>query len=133
MTGAHILILLSLQDREVLIRTQFTHKHGLRADSYSSYIGNPRLDRGNNLKVLCFSEVSKVVLDSNKRATGVELERFGQKMTFSANKEVIISAGALSSPKILMLSGIGPRDHLKEMGVKVLHDLPGVGANLQVN
>ena len=85
------------------------------------------------MKVLCFSEVSKVVLDSNKRATGVELERFGRKMTFSANKEVIISAGALSSPKILMLSGIGPKDHLKEMGVKLLHDLPGVGANLQVN
>ena len=64
-------------------------------------------------------------------AYGVQLERFGQKMTFEASKEVILSAGALGSPKLLMLSGVGPKDHLTATGIDVKLDLPGVGNNLQ--
>ena len=118
------------QGEDVIVRTQFTHKEGLRADSYSSYIGNPRLDHGPNLKVLCFSEVSEVLI-KDKLAYGVQLERFGRTMRFKANKEVILSAGAFGSPKILMLSGIGPKKHLNEMGIDVKLDLHGVGSNLQ--
>ena len=54
-----------------------------------------------------------------------------RRLSLRANKEVLLTAGALQSPQLLMLSGIGPREHLREQGIPVLHDLPGVGQNLQ--
>jgi len=66
-----------------------------------------------------------------KLATGVELQRFGQKFKIKARKEVILSAGAVASPQILMLSGIGPKEHLQSHEISVVQDLPGVGQNLQ--
>lgn len=75
--------------------------------------------------------LNQVDIDDHKRAVGVSLERFGQKLKIRATKEVIISSGAIGSPQILLLSGIGPKDHLRSVGVPLKHHLPGVGENLQ--
>ncbi|MEO8531084.1 MAG: GMC family oxidoreductase N-terminal domain-containing protein, partial [Deltaproteobacteria bacterium] len=72
----------------------------------------------------------RVVIE-NGRATGVEIERGGKIEIISVGHEVILAASAINSPKILMLSGIGPADQLKHHGIAVLADRPGVGANLQ--
>ncbi|MGE3708720.1 MAG: GMC family oxidoreductase, partial [Hyphomicrobiaceae bacterium] len=70
------------------------------------------------------------ILFSGTRATGIEYEQGGELLTAHASREVILSGGAFNSPQLLMLSGIGPADHLKQMGIKSLIDLP-VGKNLQ--
>ena len=72
----------------------------------------------------------RVVIE-NGRATGVEIERAGKIDVVPAGREVILAASAINSPKILMLSGIGPEDQLREEGITVVADRPGVGANLQ--
>ncbi|CAG8222710.1 unnamed protein product [Penicillium salamii] len=73
----------------------------------------------------------KVVFDKNKKATGVEVKgAFGRTVTIKASKEVIISAGAFQSPQLLMVSGVGPSDQLKEHGIDVIADRPGVGQNM---
>jgi choline dehydrogenase-like flavoprotein len=64
-------------------------------------------------------------------ATGIEVVRFGKKVTLKAKKEVVLSAGAIGSPQILLLSGIGSKDHLQSVGVPLVKDLPGVGQNMQ--
>ena len=73
---------------------------------------------------------SRVVME-NGRATGVELIRGGKKEIIRARREVVLAASSINSPKLLMLSGIGPAAHLAEHGVEVVADRPGVGANLQ--
>ncbi len=65
------------------------------------------------------------------RAVGVEIERGGTIEVIRASAEVIVAASSINSPKILMLSGIGDAAHLSEMGIEVVADRPGVGANLQ--
>ncbi|MBU2980738.1 choline dehydrogenase [Lentibacter algarum] len=72
----------------------------------------------------------KVVIDGG-RATGVQLKRGGVSEVISAGREVILAASAFNSPKLLMLSGIGPAEHLQEHGIEVIADRPGVGQNLQ--
>ncbi|WP_410218951.1 choline dehydrogenase [Paracoccus sp. (in: a-proteobacteria)] len=71
------------------------------------------------------------ILFQGKRAYGVELERKGKIETVEAKREVIVSASSINTPKLLMLSGIGPADHLRQHGITPLADRPGVGANLQ--
>jgi len=71
-------------------------------------------------------------LKTTGTATGVQFFRNNRTWTISARREVILSAGAINSPQILMLSGIGRKDHLDLFGIKVLQDLP-VGDNLQVS
>ena len=66
-----------------------------------------------------------------KKAIGVEFDRYGTKSSFKANKEVILSSGAVNSPAILMHSGIGEANLLKKFDINVNHNLPGVGKNLQ--
>ncbi len=73
---------------------------------------------------------SRVVIE-NGRATGVELIRGGKKEVIRARREVVLAASSINSPKLLMLSGIGPAAHLAEHGIEVIADRPGVGANLQ--
>ncbi|CAG2133755.1 Alcohol dehydrogenase [acceptor] [Cupriavidus yeoncheonensis] len=68
---------------------------------------------------------------TGRRATGVRVVRGGVEQSLRARREVIISAGAFNSPQLLMASGIGPAEHLRSIGVQVVHDLPGVGENLQ--
>jgi len=73
----------------------------------------------------------QIQINGNKKATGVEVDRFGQKLNLRSRKEIVLSAGAIGSPHILLLSGIGPKDQLRFHGIEVKHDLPGVGENLQ--
>lgn len=85
-----------------------------------------------NLTVRLHSQALRVVVEGG-RAVGVEFAAAGNRMLHRARaaREVIVSSGAIGSPRLLMQSGIGPADHLRSVGVPVLHDLPGVGANLQ--
>ncbi|XP_069137632.1 glucose dehydrogenase [FAD, quinone]-like isoform X1 [Argopecten irradians] len=106
---------------------QATIKQGERWSAYRSFI-KPHLDRS-NLHVVPNTFTTKVII-KDKKAIGVECIRNGKKVKIFARKEVILSAGAVNSPQILMLSGIGPRKHLEELGIRVLADLP-VGENLQ--
>lgn len=83
-----------------------------------------------NLTVMKGVTVRKVVVE-NLRAVGVECEVNGELTTFHAAKEIVVSTGTMGSPKLLQLSGIGPGAHLSSLGIRVVRDLPGVGANLQ--
>jgi choline dehydrogenase len=83
-----------------------------------------------NLTVQTGAHATRVLFEG-KRAVGVEYRQGGRRKTARAAHEVIVSAGALQSPKVLMLSGIGPADHLRAHGIEVVADLPGVGQNLQ--
>jgi choline dehydrogenase len=76
------------------------------------------------------AQVTRVVTEGG-RATGVEYLAGGRRQTVRAAREVVLAGGAINSPQLLMLSGIGPADHLRDVGVDVVHDLPGVGARLQ--
>lgn len=111
---------------------QVTQKNGERCSAAKAYL-TPHLHRS-NLHVRTGAQVLRVVLqatDAGWRATGVEYVRAGVRYTVHARREVLLSAGALLSPQILMLSGIGPAAHLQQVGVQPLLDAPGVGANLQ--
>ncbi len=77
------------------------------------------------------SQVIKIMIDPDtKTATGVQFEKQGKIYVVEATKEVVLSAGAISSPQILMLSGVGPADHLKEKDIPLILDQPNVGENL---
>ncbi|XP_046744791.1 glucose dehydrogenase [FAD, quinone]-like [Diprion similis] len=111
-------------------RLQTTTRNGLRCSTERAYL-RPVAGR-KNLYISTNSLVSKILIDkTTKTAYGVEFVRENMKHTVRATKEVILSAGALLSPQLMMLSGIGPKEHLEEVGVKVIHDSPGVGQNLQ--
>ena len=70
------------------------------------------------------------MLIEDKQAVGIEYEVEGETRTAKASREVILSGGSYNSPQLLMLSGIGPAEDLRELGIAVVHDLPGVGRNL---
>ncbi|XP_054162074.1 ecdysone oxidase-like [Oppia nitens] len=76
-----------------------------------------------NLNILGNSLVTKIIFNNRKQAIGVEFSRYGKKYLVFANKEVILSVGSIGSSKLLMLSGVGPRDHLKQFGISVITDL----------
>lgn len=103
---------------------------GTRSSSSVSYI-HPISDR-ENFTLLTGLRAKKLVFDGT-RCVGVEVvdNQFGRSQTIRANNEIVVSAGAIDTPKLLMLSGIGPTVHLREHGVGVLVDSPGVGAHLQ--
>lgn len=84
----------------------------------------------NNLHVMTEAEATRIVIDG-KRATGVCFLRYDIAEEVPAHREVIVCGGAINSPHLLMLSGIGPADHLQSLGIPVVADLPGVGQNLQ--
>ena len=106
---------------------QVTHRNGERFSAAKAYLV-PNLKRP-NLQVITDAHTTRLLLDG-KRAVGVEYRQGGQVKQLKASREVLLAAGALMSPQILMHSGIGPAAHLREQGVSVLHDLPGVGRNL---
>ena len=96
----------------MVFRGQYNQNNGKRADSYSSFAA-PYAGKG--LTVLTFAHVTKLLMKGNE-AIGVQVERFGKTLDYFAKNEVILSAGAIGTPQILMLSGIGPWDHLKTLG-----------------
>jgi choline dehydrogenase len=106
---------------------QVTQRNGKRCSTAVAYL-KPAMRRP-NLTVSTHSMAQRIVLDGT-RATGVEFCRKGKSQVAHAGR-VILSGGAINSPQLLMLSGIGPADHLRSVGIEVAHDLPGVGQNLQ--
>ncbi|MCF4165637.1 choline dehydrogenase [Zavarzinia compransoris] len=107
---------------------QFTIKDGRRWGVRNAYL-EPVMARP-NLTVLSDARVLKLVMDG-RRATGVSVDRGGKREILKAAREVILSAGSFNSPQIMLLSGIGPAEELRAKGIGVVHDLPGVGKNLQ--
>jgi len=101
---------------------------GVRSSTSNAYI-KPAKNRS-NLKIITNVLVQKIILE-NTIATGIEYSINGNKKILKANKEVILCAGSIGSPQLLQLSGIGPKKVLNDAGVEVLHELPGVGENLQ--
>ncbi len=107
---------------------QVTQRNGARCSAAVAYL-DPVKARP-NLTVRTHAEVSRITFERG-RANGVVCSIRGQGFHFEAAREVILSGGAINSPQLLMLSGIGPADELRRLGIEVLHDAPGVGANLQ--
>ena len=114
------------QDGVGMFRT--FQKHGRRWSCADAYL-RPAMKR-DNLTVVTRAQVRRVALDG-ARATGVVYRRRGRETTAHARREVILAAGAFNSPQLLLLSGVGPAAHLRDVGVPLAHDLPGVGRNLQ--
>ena len=106
---------------------QVTHQGGERCSVAKAYL-TPNRARP-NLHVVTGAHAARVLLERG-RAVGVAYVQGGREHTVRAAREVILCAGALQSPQLLMLSGIGPADHLRQHGITVAHDLPGVGAHL---
>jgi choline dehydrogenase len=100
---------------------------GRRWSAARAYL-HPLKDR-DNLRVLCEAQATKILFDGN-RARGVEFRKDGRRQ-LAEGGEIILSGGAFNSPQLLQLSGVGPADHLREVGIAVKQDLPGVGENLQ--
>ncbi|KAA3638445.1 MAG: choline dehydrogenase [Proteobacteria bacterium] len=107
---------------------QVTQKNNKRHSAAQAYLA-PALNR-ENLTVMTRTMAEKVLFDG-QRATGIQIQRKNKSQHFYANKEVIISGGAINSPQLLMLSGIGDKNHLQQHGIETVHHLPGVGQNLQ--
>ena len=105
----------------------YNNPNGIRWSTALGYLdlGRHRL----NLTIRPNSMVRRLVIEG-KRVTGVEVESGGERFTVEG-EEIILSAGAIGSPHILMLSGVGPADNLRSVGIPVVHDLPGVGQNLR--
>ena len=106
---------------------QVTHRNGERHNVARAYL-HPAMGRA-NLQVITSAHTTRILLEG-RRAVGVEYRKDGALHQVRATREVLLSAGALQSPQVLMLSGIGPGAHLQQHGIAVQHDLPGVGANL---
>ena len=107
---------------------QLTQRDRRRSSAATAYL-DPIRNR-KNLTVRTGALVTRVVLEG-RRAVGVEIASGNKLEVVRAQREVIVSSGAMGSPKLLLQSGIGPAGHLRSVGVEVKHDLPGVGENLQ--
>lgn len=126
----------------------FQRKHGLNDGALNGFMGyndmNYEGDKRRSSYVAFVAEntstaltvktkclVQKIVFDEQQRAVAVEVSSKGKTQTFRAQKEIILCAGALETPKLLMLSGVGPQEHLQSLGIPVVKDVPGIGSNLQ--
>jgi choline dehydrogenase-like flavoprotein len=107
---------------------EVTQKNGERCSSARAFL-HPALAR-KNVKVLTDALVLRIDFE-NGRAASVTIRKGGEESTIRARREIVLSGGALNSPHLLMLSGIGAADTLRQLGINVVHDAPGVGANLQ--
>jgi choline dehydrogenase len=115
-------------EQEGVCYYQLTVKNGQRCSAAVAYL-HPAMGRA-NLRVETNALAARVVFEG-KRATGVEYLQGGEKRLAKAKREVILAGGAVNSPQLLQLSGIGPAALLKQHGIEVVADLPGVGENLQ--
>lgn len=107
---------------------QVTCRSGRRRSAAVSYL-NPVKQR-NNLTIMTGARVTRIVTQ-NGRATGIEVAEGRQRIVYRATTEIVLSSGAINSPRLLMLSGIGDPVDLQAVGIQTVHDLPGVGKNLQ--
>jgi choline dehydrogenase-like flavoprotein len=109
---------------------QGTIRRGARCSTSKAFLRPARLRK--NLHISLHSQVTKILVDPiTMKAYGVEFFKDGKKHVVRARKEVILSAGSITTPHLLMLSGIGPKPHLDAYGIRTLVDSPGVGSNLQ--
>jgi len=116
-------------DQEGVGFFQLTAKNGRRCSTAVAYLNPAR--RRNNLRIITHAQVDRVVIEG-KRAVGVEYtDRAGQTQTVKAGREIVLSGGAINSPQLLMLSGIGEAEQLAAHGIEVRKNLPGVGKNMQ--
>lgn len=108
---------------------QGTILEGRRHSTRRAFL-DPILDRP-NLHICVYCHTTKILVDAGRTARGVSFDRYAVPHEARAKREVILSAGAIGTPQLLLLSGIGPGQHLRDVGVPVVHELPGVGGNLQ--
>ncbi|XP_060815120.1 glucose dehydrogenase [FAD, quinone]-like [Bombus pascuorum] len=107
-----------------------TVRDGLRCSTAKAFLRTA--SKRKNLHIGIRSMVEKILVNENgKTAYGVQFQVGSRRRTVKTSREVILSAGAIQSPQLLMLSGIGPRDHLEQLDIPVVHETPGVGRNLQ--
>lgn len=112
-------------------KLQATITKGQRSSANRAYLKSVKERTWKNLHISIFSHVTRILIDpKTKRAHGVEFQKNGVKRVVLAKKEVILSAGAIGSPQILMLSGVGPEEHLKDFDINVVSNLRGVGQNM---
>ena len=114
--------------QEGVARLQVSVKDGRRCSAAVAFL-HPALERP-NLDLETEAHVTRVLFEG-RRAVGIEFLQRGQVRQVRAEAEVILSGGSINSPQVLMLSGVGPADHLKDIGIDLVHDLGGVGGNLQ--
>ncbi|RZS87641.1 choline dehydrogenase-like flavoprotein [Phyllobacterium myrsinacearum] len=107
---------------------QLTQRDRRRSSASMAYLAPVRTRK--NLTVRMGAQVTRIVVE-NSRAVGVEIARGNAREIIRAEREVLVSSGAIGSPKLLLQSGIGAADHLRKVGVPVVHNLPGVGENMQ--
>ncbi len=107
---------------------QVTQKNGRRFSAARAYLDAAKTRA--NLTILTGAHATKI-LTEGKRATGVEVKTAEGMQRMMANREVILAGGAINSPQLLLLSGIGPRAELAKHGIQQVHELPGVGQNMQ--
>ncbi len=107
---------------------QVTQRNGRRCSTAVGYLRPAR--RRANVSVATDAHATRILF-SGRRATGIEYLRGGERQSARARNEVILAAGAFNSPQLLQLSGLGPATHLQALGIPVVADMPGVGANLQ--
>ncbi|OTF69399.1 hypothetical protein BLA29_013073, partial [Euroglyphus maynei] len=107
---------------------QGTIRNGARCSTSKAFLSSVR--NRHNLHVLTFAYATKVIFNEYKRAVAVQFDRFSLTHVVYARKEIILSGGSVNTAQLLMLSGIGPRDHLESLGIPMIADLP-VGKNLQ--
>ena len=104
---------------------QLTISEGKRISAAGAYL-HPIADHP-NLTILTGTRARRLLFQGQRRCIGVEYQRDGEPGSAGADAEVILCAGAIESPRLLLASGVGPADHLREVGIEVIHDLPGVG------
>ncbi|XP_029045750.2 glucose dehydrogenase [FAD, quinone]-like [Osmia bicornis bicornis] len=107
---------------------QTMSKNGVRQSTATAFLRPIRQRR--NLQIALNATATKILVD-NLKATGVQFYQDGELRVARASREIIVSGGAVNSPQLLLLSGIGPKEHLQAVNVSVVKDLPGVGENLQ--
>ncbi|CAK4034462.1 versicolorin B synthase [Lecanosticta acicola] len=110
--------------------THTIHPHTRRRETSSSSYLREALLKSQKLNIFTRTIATKVLFDESKKATGVSLNTDGFQWKIAANKEVIVSAGVMRSPQLLMASGVGPEKTLEPLGIDVLADRPGVGQNM---
>jgi choline dehydrogenase-like flavoprotein len=107
---------------------QLTQKHGRRSSAATAYL-KPASARP-NLDIRLNATVHRILVEKG-RAKAIEFSVGNSRQTLHAGREILLASGTIGSPRLLMLSGIGPADHLKSVGITPIHHLPGVGSNLQ--
>lgn len=106
-----------------------TVRRGARCSTAKAFLRDIR--GRHNLHVVIFAHVTKILFNAQKRAKAVKFDRFGKTHYVKARREIILSAGTFNSAQLLMLSGVGPKEHLRQHGIPLVHHSPGIGQNLQ--